>query len=295
MMNPQKVLHLYLEEEKKNPKLQHEYIVSEKLDGWFTTFAYSMEYGWHLPLSSAGREIPAFSHMLEHIEKLPTPKTSGMFIAEAYMPGVPFHTQNGIYNRSKGNYQATDVQFYIHDFVETGTYSPTIIDKRDALTRYRALNSICLPSEGGKLNLHKIIEVTNDKDRWYEHFADIVSQDGEGVVLKQASGIYQPDKRNSSLMKIKLEDTFDLHCIEMYNTVGDKGNSNLNLMLIDSFGTKVPVRIGKHEDVTSFRANSSLILDKVVEIKCMKKNKDGSYREPRFKCIREDKTLREID
>jgi hypothetical protein len=39
----------------------------------------------------------------------------------------------------------------------------------------------------------------------------------------------------------------------------------------------------------------SLIHGKVVEVKAMKELPDGSLREPRFKCIREDKTIGDID
>ena len=39
----------------------------------------------------------------------------------------------------------------------------------------------------------------------------------------------------------------------------------------------------------------SAIIGKVVEIKAMKRLKDGSLREPRFKSIRFDKTVSEID
>ena len=38
----------------------------------------------------------------------------------------------------------------------------------------------------------------------------------------------------------------------------------------------------------------SHIIDHVVEVKAMKKLKDGSYREPRFKAIRYDKDTREL-
>jgi DNA ligase-1 len=41
--------------------------------------------------------------------------------------------------------------------------------------------------------------------------------------------------------------------------------------------------------------NPLLIQGKVVEVKAMKELPDGSLREPRFKCIREDKTIGDID
>jgi DNA ligase-1 len=42
-------------------------------------------------------------------------------------------------------------------------------------------------------------------------------------------------------------------------------------------------------------AEPTLINGKVVEVKAMKELPDGSLREPRFKCIREDKTIGDID
>jgi hypothetical protein len=39
----------------------------------------------------------------------------------------------------------------------------------------------------------------------------------------------------------------------------------------------------------------SLIIGQVIEVKAMQELPDGSLREPRFKCVRFDKTLAEID
>ena len=44
-----------------------------------------------------------------------------------------------------------------------------------------------------------------------------------------------------------------------------------------------------------WQSNGVEIIGRIVEIKAMKKLKDGQYREPRFKAIRHDKTVNDID
>ena len=125
------------------------------------------------------------------------------------------------------------------------------------------------------------------------HYAEQVwDRDGEGVILLRTDSTYSAGKRNSDLMKIKLEETFDLLVTDLYFTVGEKGNDNMNLKLKDSRGCFVDVRIGKHKDQYEFALSSPI--GKVATIKCMKQTDDG-YREPRFLHIRYDKLPHEID
>jgi len=294
MIKPQKVLHYHIEEAKKNPKIQGEYIVSEKLDGWFTTISYNTKVGWLDVKSSNGRTIPSMKHAKQFFERLPVPDRNITLIAEAYIPEMDFYTMNGIFNRSKGECQATDVEFYIHDLVYNSELSNDIVvDKRPALERMESISWLALDNNT-KIRGIKPYTVTKDREIWFDYFDRVTYKGGEGVILKQADGLYQPEKRNSSLMKMKLEDTYDLLCIDMYLTYGEKGNENLNILLKDKAGTEQAVRVGKHEDVYNFM-NVESPVGKVVEIKVMKKNEDGSYREPRFVTVRRYKSVSEID
>lgn len=293
-MNPQKVLHYHIEEAKKTPKIDGDYIVTEKLDGWFTTIAFNTKVGWLDVKSSNGRIIPSMKHTKQFFERLPVPTRNVTLIAEAYIPEMGFYEMNGIFNRSKGACQATDVEFYVHDLLYNSEHSnDVVVDKRTALERMKSIDGLCL-EHNQKIRAVKPLTVTSNRETWFEYFDKVTYKGGEGIILKQADGLYQPDKRNSSLMKMKLEDTYDLLCIDMYLTYGEKGNENLNILLKDKAGTEQAVRVGKHEDIYNFM-NVESPVGKVVEIKVMKKNEDGSYREPRFVTVREDKLAKEID
>jgi len=291
---PQKVKHLYIEETKKKPDINHEYIVTEKRDGWFTYCSFSKKEGWDFVRSATGRIIPSMKFCKDDFfNKLPNPPCNTIFIMEAYIPDTSFHILNGIFNRSKGNCSANDVHFEIHDVLLNSR------PKDSNLQRHLYL--IKLLDQGyfnktSRLTPMSILSVTSSKKDWFRIFDIITESDGEGIVLKRADGFFQPGKRNSSLMKIKLEDTFDLLCIDMYETVGEKGNRNLNLKLKRKSGVEVDVRVGKHEDIANFLSDPTLAIGKVVEVRCMKEiEKGGALREPRFVTVRLDKTREEID
>jgi hypothetical protein len=288
-MQPQKVLHLHLEEAKKKPKLQGLYMLSEKLDGWYVTIDYDPSYGWFTPVSSAGRVIPSMLWAKEIFERLPEPKEYCRFIMEATIPGLDFHTANGIFNRSIGDFECKDVVFSIHDYIQ---YS--VINSIDAINRYKLLTKLDTSYTKGRVFIHPLLHVGEyNRDNWMLYFDEVASRDGEGIVAKRETGLYSPGKRNSDLLKIKLEDTFDLLCIRMYWTVGEKGHDNLNLDLQNKAGVIVPVRIGKHSDIAKFQVDSPV--GKVIQIKAMCQLPDGSYREPRYDCERFDKLPSEID
>ncbi len=285
-MEIQKVKHLHLEEAKKNPNILHEYIVTEKYDGWFTYVDFDKFKGWSDVMSSRHRVIPSMTHCKEtYFNKLPNPKSNCRLIMEAYIPDTCFYTANGIFNRSKGSCQALDVHFKLHDIV----YFDNLMQR--AISRYKHL--LLLDDKDyfkERLEVVSALTISKDKKDWLKAFDVITYNGGEGVILKQSEGLYHPGKRNSSLMKIKLEEDVDILCIGIYETIGEKGNKNLNLKLVTDEGIEVNVRVGKHIDIDRFLTDPSKVVGKVCKIKAMKVNKDGSLREPRFDMVREDKS-----
>jgi len=293
-MKPQFVLHLHKEEAKKKPNIYGNYMVTEKLDGIYGYIDYTTDLGWGYIHSRQEREIPALRWLHDIFVDLPTPTVNCRFIFEVTIDGLDFHITNGILNRSKGECQAWDAKINLHDLIETDTY---FIDscKHQAMARWTNLQKVDVSSSKGVIRHIPLLSISNDKDVWLHYFNKVVEAGGEGVVLKQVEGIYQSDKRNSSLMKIKLEESALLECIDIYYTTGEKGNSNLNATLRSKDGTIIEVRIGKHCDIKLIEEDKEYILGKVVEIKAMCKLSSGAYREPRFKMIRCDKTLKDID
>lgn len=290
----QKVKHLYLELEKKTPNINHAYMITEKVDGWYVYSDYKVGYGWGAIMSSRDRPIPSMEHIyipsMEHIygqypSTLTRPASNCRLIMEAYIPDTEFHVLNGTFNRSIGNYHCDDVHFKVHDIVIPN-------DCRTAIDRFNSIAHMNLPSIFQQV---EILGISNDIEEWKKHFDSIVTNGGEGIVLKQYDGLYCPGKRNSTLMKIKEEVDADLLCIEIYYTLGKKGHDNMNLRLIDKLGIETTVRVGKHSDIALFKEDSHNVIQKVVKIKAMKRIEGGKFREPRFDYVRLDKTKEEID
>ena len=282
-MTPQKVKHLKDELKKKSPAINNQYIVSEKKDGWYVYVDFDKFTGWGHCRSSSGREIPSMKHCKKDFEALGNPLTGIRLIMEAVIPETPFHILNGVFNRSKGNCDAEDVVFYLHDIITLDRPNLT------AINRYKQLMQL---PELARIKVHSNLDITADPNRWDYYFKTVVNNGGEGVILKQANGIYQPSKRNSSLMKIKQEVTLDLLVVAYYSTIGDKGNTAWNMVCRRKSGVEVTVVVAKHLDIASFELESPI--GKVAEISAMKELRNGALREPTFKCIREDKTILDL-
>jgi ATP-dependent DNA ligase len=293
-LKPQKVLHLHLEEAKKNPKISGNYMVTEKLDGWYAYIDYDTDKGWGYVHSRQGREIPSLQWLHSVFVEVPTPTENCRFIFEVTIDGLDFHTTNGILNRTKGTCQAWQAKVNLHDVVFTDIYHRDE-PKNTAAARRIHLNSLDLIMVSDTIRRIPVLAISPDRDVWMTYFNEIIEKGGEGVILKRTNSLYESDKRNSNLMKIKLEETAILECVDIYYTTGDKGNSNLNVTLRNKAKKLVNVRIPKHSDVAAIEDDSSYILGKAVMIKAMCKLPDGLYREPRYWRIINELPLGAID
>lgn len=291
---PQKVLHLSLEEKKKKPNINHNYMLSEKLDGWYFYIDYIVGKGWGEVHSRQQRAIPSLAWATNLFLKLPTPKENIRLIGEVYIPDLDFYTMNGLFNRSKGEVNCFDAVFAVHDLLKLDSYYLDW-EENKAYNRFITLQSLLAGAKQENLYLHKFITCSSVPSTWYSIFEDLVSKDKEGLVLKQADAIYQPGKKNSSLLKLKAEAEADVLVSRLEETVGEKGNPNLNLIVVNKLGVETPIRIGRHNLVAKYRNNPDVIVDKVVKILYMRKNESGGYREPRFYAERFEKTKEEID
>lgn len=286
---PQKVLHLELELAKKTPKLSGDFLISTKLDGWFVIIPFQ-KGSWELPISSRGRVIPSLAWMRDKLNATSfIPGRAGFLVAEATLPDTPFHVTNGILNRSSGDCSCFDVELHIHDMV----YSE---DFTDAATRYTSLAAIDLRQMLPNFHLHPLLAVSEyNKVVWNKYFEIAVTTGQEGIVAKRATSYYAFGKRNSDLLKLKLECTVDCLAVRLEEGIGGKGNDSLTLVSKRANGTEIRTVISKHSDKALFRSNPHEILGKVVELKCMEELSDGNLRQPVYYCIREDKLPTEID
>ncbi len=285
-MKPQKALHLHLEEAKKNPKhLGHEYMVFEKHDGW---------YGYvDLPSgivhSRASRAIPSLQEFSQKLQER-LPRTRGRLLFEIMIEGLEydsFSELNGILNRKYE--QVDDVYIQVHDFI------PQFNVGVDAYTRYKFAEEIVQRIDLPSVRLSPILSISSDPTQWRSSVEKVWEKGGEGVILKRLKAPYSPEKRNFDLMKIKEEVTLDLVVVDMVVGQGKYQGTLGALIVQEKNGNKHTVSGMTDAQRDVWWTNKSEIIGKVVEVKAMKKLKDGSLREPRFKAIRFDKNVDEID
>lgn len=287
----QKCLHLKNELAKKNPKLQGIFLITEKIEGWYVYFEYTPEGGWQAPKSSAGREIPAFEHFKG--VALPSNGSPVILIAEAYIPDNIFQVTNGIFNRSVGNYRCEDVVFVCHDIVCLGVPQGTALSRYEELQRFCSLIPAIL-KKSFKIN-HILLASPFHEKLWYETFDKVANAGGEGIVCKREDSVFSFGKKNSDLLKLKLETTVDVLAVRLEEGFGDKGNPSLTLVSRRSNGVEIRTVINKYSDQALFRVNPNAVIGKVVEVKAMEEYQDGQLRQPVFVRVREDKSNTDID
>lgn len=283
-MKMQKVLHFKHELVKKKPKMNGEYLITEKLDGWYGYMDYYPQIGWTPIKSSRGRVIEAFSWFSEIAKTGWQPTFPCRLIFELIIPDTPFHIINGIFNRKSE--QATQAILVFHDLISMDI---TVT----AYNRYQILRehfNNLWPST----RITPILTISSKVRDWEDTFVEIVKAGGEGIVIKQLEGIYHPGKRNYTLLKMKQEVTLDLRIVEMFWSTGKKGEEALNMTVVRKSGTQLTVVVPKDTDKAKYLAEPFSFLGKIAEITAMKELKNGMLREPRFKCLREDKILTDL-
>jgi len=289
----QKVLHLKEELKKKNPKLQGNYLITEKFEGWFVYVPYdAITKTWGSPISSAGRLIPSMEHTSAWFNKLPKPNISGMLIAEAYIPEIPFQIMNGYFNRSVGNYKCDEVIFKCHDFIRYG-YNYNAADRYIELAKL--LDYENNPNEDKIHRVPLLAVTTYNKDLWNLHFNKVIDKGGEGIVAKRETSLYAYGKRNADLLKLKLECTVDCLAIAVEIGTGEKGNLSVTLVSQRKNGIKIRTVINSHKYQKILIETPEVIIGKVVTIKAMEEYPDKQLRQPVFMYPRPDKDINDYE
>ena len=290
--HPQKVMHLKDELDKKHPNLYNgSYIITEKFEGWDTSIMYDGDK--FLPiLSSRGRPIPALQWVTDILNKRNWDLHQPFILkAEAYIEETPFEILNGLLNRSKGNCECKDVVFKVHDIIYiclTPDMALTRLMQIDLMLDYINLPNILHPIPVLATTVYK-------NDLWTEIFQEVTERGGEGIVAKRSCSLYQQGKRNSDLLKMKLECTVDTLAIRLELGVGKKGYKSTTLVSKRANGTEIRTVLSNHEMLSQIVENPNYILGKVVQLKGMYEYEDGQLKEPVFQYIRGDKKPDEID
>ena len=287
IMEIQKAKHLYLEMDKKTPDIDREYYIFEKHDGWF---GY-LDFPSCIIHSRAHREIPALKELSDLIRSQ-RPDVKGRLIFEIMIVGLEydsFHELNGILNRKTEI--AEGAYLMVHDFIPNFQFCDMPFKKRFQFAR-EIVSRLQLP----EVRMSPLLGVSEYPNVWQYEAERIWQRGGEGIILKAADALYEPKARKASLMKIKEEVSVEMLVLDVVEGTGDHAGMVGKLLCKDEAGAKHEIGMGAatHEERTLWLGTPSAINNHVVEVKAMKKLKDGSYREPRFKAIRFDKDIHEL-
>jgi hypothetical protein len=290
-MQIQKVQHLKDALKLKVPKIHGNYLISEKIEGWFVTIAYNTLRGWYFPMSSAERCIPSLRWVADVLNtNSMNPNYPCTIIAEAYIPDMLFPELNGVLNRSVGNCEAKDVVFACHDLLYHSA------EPAPAHIRYKHLQQLLSELNVPFLKVLPIIAITEYNYKLWNNFCDTVTaKGGEGIVAKQENSFYSYGKRNADLLKLKLECEVDALAFALEETTGEKGNPSLVLHSKRQNGTIIKTVIAKHSLQEQFRSDRTSVLGKVVCIKGMEEFPDGQIRQPVFGYVRNDKSVGDFE
>lgn len=285
-IKPQKALHLFQEMDKKKPKcLESRYMVTEKHDGWYGF----LDFPSCKIHSRAMREIPSLVE-LSNLIRSKRPQVKGRLLFEIMIEGLEvdsFPELNGRLNRK--NEQVDDVYIRVHDFINEWRF------EMPANKRFDFASEIVQRLDLDCVKTSPLLGISSEPDQWYEFAEKVWSRGGEGVILKKFDGVYMPEKRNFTLMKIKEELTLDLKVVGKFEGEGKYKGTLGGLIVQDKAGNKHKVSGMTDSQRHKWWGDDTTIINKVVEVKAMKRLKDGSLREPRFKAIRFDKCITEID
>lgn len=286
MIKPQKALHMFQEADKKPPKyIGYNYMMFQKHDGWY---GY-LDFPSCVIHSRALRAIPSLVELSNSIRER-RPQVRGRLIFEIMIEGLEidsFPELNGRLNRK--NEQVDGVYLQVHDFLHNfDTYMP--FNKR-----YQFAAEIVQRLNHPSVRLTPSLGMSNDPTQWQAMAEKVWETGGEGVILKRIDSLYSPEKRNFDLMKIKEELTLDLQVVGVVEGQGKYTSTLGALRVKDKAGNEHVVSGMTDAQRHEWWNTPNKIINKVVEVKAMKRLKDASLREPRFKAIRFDKSVQEID
>lgn len=193
-----------------------EYFAQEKIDGYWYQYEKTDNHSYLFSrniskttnlLTEKSANVP---HIMEALNILPA---NTILIGEIYIPGGTSKDVTRIMGclpetaiaRQKDNF----VYYYVHDIIY---YDGINLINAPALSRYKILNKIWEKHNLLQYSYLKLAEIFEDNIE--ATAVKILSQGGEGIVMKKKNLPYYPGKRPAwSTIKIKKTDTVDLVCI----------------------------------------------------------------------------------
>ena len=251
------------------------YFMSQKLDGVFVC-AHKKEDNTVVMLSSSGKQYVSLKHLEESMSTILKPLESIIF--EAYVPNVEQSVISGLVRNTKQ--QALIIQAWCHTLItkdNTEPYSETIHELWSRIVDKEPYGVFIVP----QMRINNIYEVSS-------FYNEVVSIDGEGLILRDIRVPYLHGKRNKSMVKIKKTFTVDIPVIGVLEGKG-KYTGTTGALVCKFYGKELTISGFSDELRRTWWDNPELIVGKIVEVETMRVTSGGSLREPRFKRVRYDK------
>ena len=293
MFKAQKALHLYQELDKKRTKIAEDtYAVFTKFDGWYAHKSTEIDSNI---MSRANRAIPSLIDLSvrmgesEDKNSIQCVLPQGTLIFEVLVKGYPVFTDlNGILNRSKGDCTARGAYIKVHDYVVTGQESMPFLERYKRACRY--VEMVNMP----EVQIAKIHRTGSHAEVQYVA-EQVWAKGGEGAIGKRIDAPYSMGKRNKDIIKVKCEVNLEMKVVGLAEGEGKYEGTTGKLIVQQADGTRHGVSGMSDDERDAWWDNPKLIKGKVVEIQAMAVLENGSLREGRFKAVRHDKTIDEID
>ena len=294
---PQKVLHLYQELEKKkhvfNQSNPPDFLITRKINGWYGFVDMDLIHKTKSPITSRQlkgiKSLEHYEHLFKNLmlflsNNFPELKNIRL-IFEIIIPDLPFEVMSGILNRTKGDciLPFGEVKFYFHDLVFLDKLNSPASCRLEKLNY--SLNAFINYTRSDYsysrvIKILRTLTISNNLTNISNIAERQIELGEEGIVLKAVNSPYSPGKRNSDLLKIKVEAETMMKVIELEETTGDKGNDSLQLVVEDIVGTTTKLRVGNHKDLNFIYDNN--IIGKEVSMVYMMKSNKGGYVQPRL-------------
>lgn len=193
-------------------------------------------------------------------------------------------------SKTFGKVTIHDVKLKVHDLIVLGKEYTRFGDRYENLKAFA--RKAVWQDDLVWFNVVPIIGHSSDPNVWKRIYNNVITWyncQGEGIILKESDAGYEEGKRNSTLMKIKCEGSFELLVIGVEEGEGKYKGTLGKLIVRDANGI-----INKISGMSDYLRDlwwetPSLIKDKLVEVACMKVLPNKSLREGRYKATRHDK------
>lgn len=192
------------------------YFAQEKIDGYWYQFEKTDNYSYLFSrnvskttgaLSEKSENVP---HIIEALNVLPA---NTILIGEIYYPGGTSKTVTTVMGclpqtaiaRQKDN----PIHYYVHDIIY---YDNVNLINTPAIDRYKILQKVWEKFNLNNCEYLRLAEIIEENIE--DKIVEILSNGGEGAVLKEKTLPYYPGKRPAwSTIKVKKTDTVDLVCM----------------------------------------------------------------------------------